>query len=413
MLVRLYDKHGLRDIALEGYLKESPKIDPAWYRNAAPGSSPIILAGAAVRLLREGEISAAEFMGLVFEDVKIHPAEDEASYRAAFRNGALDAMMKLAGRIGPDTARAVDERIQAAINGKSFSTKQQLEFAEEMERQRAKLNIDLAPAELEDWSSWLNFWKARARADSTMVEATTSIAGTPRIAAMIIGSAHTPEVLRLLSVAERPHAVLTPGVIKDRDKRGDLEDNYTRKTEKKSVFSSGYFAAQINQIGGIKPEPATAKPETWIAAKAAVYRTIDVIASAALGDGGKGGGTTPPFGLDQNGFQSPYARPVLAKASIVDGDDDSKRAVVFPIILNPDAPSNRRTIWVKAVLNQGHENGIGAIEEMLKQAFSELQANPKDSNQTEDLRGRIQISPGTFAGFAGSEAAARALRINS
>ena len=246
-----------------------------------------------------------------------------------------------------------------------------------------------------------------------MVDAATGIVGTTGTVAMFIGSAHTVEVLKLLSAAGRPHVVFTPSVIKDRDKRGDLEGNYTRKSEKKSVFSSGYFASQINQIGGIKPEPAIAKPEPWIAAKAAVYRTVDVIATAALGAGGKGGGTPPPFGLDQNSFQSPFARPVLAKASIVDGDDDSKREVVFLIILNPEAPANRRTIWVKAALNQGHESGIVAIEQMLKQAFTDLQANPKDSNQTEDVSGRIEISPGTFAGFAGSETAARALKINS
>jgi hypothetical protein len=55
----------------------------------------------AVRLLKEGEISAPEFTMLVYADVNLIPAEISSQYKVKMSDGAFDAAVELAQRISP------------------------------------------------------------------------------------------------------------------------------------------------------------------------------------------------------------------------------------------------------------------------------------------------------------------------
>ena len=89
-MVRLYSKYGLRDIALEGYLKDDTKIDTDWYYKAARKDTRARIE-VAVRLLEEGEISSAEFLKLAYEDVSLHPIEISKEYNVELGEKAQTA----------------------------------------------------------------------------------------------------------------------------------------------------------------------------------------------------------------------------------------------------------------------------------------------------------------------------------
>lgn len=72
---RLHLKGALKDIALEGYLDSFRKIDTDWYRRAGAGSSDSVIK-VAIQQLKDGEISGAEVMALVYHDIAIHSIEN-------------------------------------------------------------------------------------------------------------------------------------------------------------------------------------------------------------------------------------------------------------------------------------------------------------------------------------------------
>jgi len=80
-LTRLYERYGLKRLVLEGYLKEDPEIKTDWFISAAQGLSRAARTRVAVRLLREGEISSAEFAKLIYRELTLYPGETRDEYR--------------------------------------------------------------------------------------------------------------------------------------------------------------------------------------------------------------------------------------------------------------------------------------------------------------------------------------------
>ncbi len=88
--VRLHDKYGLQDIAVEAYLKTDEEINVDWFIKATKGDT-ISKVGTAIALLKEGEISAAEFMKLVYNDIRIHKTEKSEDYNVEIDDKATSA----------------------------------------------------------------------------------------------------------------------------------------------------------------------------------------------------------------------------------------------------------------------------------------------------------------------------------
>lgn len=274
-LVRLYSKHGLRDIALEGYLKDGTKIVTDWYYKAARKDTRARIE-VAVRLLEEGEINSAEFLKLAYEDVSLHPIEISEEYNVEIEENAQSApllcLLKIAQnsltqehlsevqRLGNETNKLEGERRQEklreylnyilsadpwvkktadTIRSKDFFTKVPLEkhvtIMEEIKRRAEVKSVNLKPDEVSALDKYIAFSRGRANANHTMVDATLNVAdrkGVP-IVAMIIGCAHTQKICELLKEEKRSYAVITPMTLKNADKRGDLDYEMFEKKYRK------------------------------------------------------------------------------------------------------------------------------------------------------------------------------------
>src|SRR5262249_38516117 len=77
MLYRLHRDHRMRHIALEGYVSGTA-VDAAWFHRI-PGP-PSVRQRVALQLLEDGEVSAAEFVALLFPDVALNAIEDPKLY---------------------------------------------------------------------------------------------------------------------------------------------------------------------------------------------------------------------------------------------------------------------------------------------------------------------------------------------
>ena len=268
VFVRLYSKDGLRDIALEGYLKERPRIDARWFTNRWKGQSPLANARVAVRLLKEGEISGAEFAKLTFPDLTLHPVERLADHDVQLPNAAFDGLNALAGKLG--RVAEVNTMLDQAEKGVPFAVSDQLARAEDMESQRTARRISLDATQLRNWNQWVGFWRGRAQANETMFGETLSAltASGASLIVMNIGRAHTADTVALFNKKGRPFAVLTPLAVKNNDKRGDLQSGYQRKDQRKSVQNAGALMSAVNAMFPTvkKPEPVI-EPIPWFGAE--------------------------------------------------------------------------------------------------------------------------------------------------
>jgi len=83
MLNRLYADYGLRHIGLEGLAESEGPLDCSWAHRPPPyrpGRPITPREDVIVQTLQDGEISAAEMMGLIYEDVVVDGVDDAALY---------------------------------------------------------------------------------------------------------------------------------------------------------------------------------------------------------------------------------------------------------------------------------------------------------------------------------------------
>jgi hypothetical protein len=88
MLNRLYHQYGLRDMALEGALVEEDNLDPDWYHASLDGE---VTREVALKLLEQGDLTAAEFALIVFPDFSVHRIEHESEYEVGITGDAAFA----------------------------------------------------------------------------------------------------------------------------------------------------------------------------------------------------------------------------------------------------------------------------------------------------------------------------------
>lgn len=414
-LVRLHDKNGLRDIALEGYLKERPKINTDWFTKAWPGQEVIDRARVAVRLLKEGEISAAEFMKLVYEDVTLHAIEKESEYDVAFTDGAMDAFFTYLTKINTNRARDIANMYNDVSAIKSTTGEQHLEIAEEIEKLAVQKSIKLTPQQRKDWESWLAFWRGRIGGSKTMFDATSEIANHQAgpLIAMNVGAFHTDGICKMLGKSDRSFAVIKPLAMKNEEEQGDLKEGFDRKYKRLSVFSEGFLANRLQSIK--KPEPVLDQP--WFKAKTGMYQYTDRIVNRLLPPSSGGAAPPsgpppgqPPFGFSDDDFRKEgvplYIDP--RKIEIIPDALDSKRkAVLIPVLINPNNPARRTMIWIKAARGEGSEQGLEMVEALLKNALSEVKSEEQAPTRTEDAAGRIQMSTTTVAAVGSDKEAVR------
>jgi hypothetical protein len=442
VLTRLYRRFGLRDIALEGYLKDGQILDAGWYTDRS-FVTPLDRARVAVRLLKEGEISAPEFMRLSFTDVNLIPAEISSEYKVTMRKGAISVMAELARKArGGNGGGVLNNTKDSGAN--SISAEIQVRYAEDLERRRISSNITLSRSALDDWESYLSFWRCRAAANRTIMDAALSAPNSKYMwpVGINVGAAHTEGLGDLLSVSGRPHAVITPAALRNNDFRGDINRNYSFKEKQQSVQQDGLFMSAIDrslrlhrrhntpQTGSqrftnvaytlySRPNSKSSEPqpvinESWFQAKATVYQFADALALHVLGAGSNSIGGEPPFGFSQSEFSGNLVRVDLMKVTIISNGVD--KAVLFPVTLNPGDSKHAKTFWMKAIIYRQLTPDVddGAItESMLKQALEQVRSEQDAPAKAEDLTGAISVSPNVKAVFTRTKEQAMAKLLRS
>jgi hypothetical protein len=458
-LVRLHERYGLKNIALEGYLKERPEIKTDWFTDAARGLSPTDKNRIAVRLLQEGEISCAEFIKLVYDDISLHPIETIPEYQVNINDEASIAPMLYLLKIAlqsfppeqmPKLEQLIDEFNRAEQGGDedeiekkrkelydfilstndwvqakvkvlqdpdailAMSAEQHLTLVKEIVDRATTLSVELEPDEKSAMERYLAFWNGRIAASKTMVIAAGGIADRSdvSIVAMVVGAGHTEGMSTLLKNAGQTFAVVTPLSLKNHEEKGDLTGAMLdRKYERLPVFSRGFTETLLKAF----PSPSKKKPEPvlqegWLQGKVELYTYIEKITGSILGPPAPPGGGKPPYGFSDDAFKGRWIFIDPKRISIEPDTPDGKgRTVIFPVILNYNDPAKRTEVWVKAgrTISSVTADERESVESMLMRALQEVQAEQQASDKVEDEKGRVQITLNTVAAIATNQEEAR------
>ncbi len=466
-LVRLHERYGLRHIALEGYLKEEPEIKIGWFTNAAQGLSSTARNRVVVRLLKEGEISCAEFMILVYDDIFLHPIETISEYEVEWDEEAGSAPILYLLGIAQQSLReqhipklmqfqkdieelqlnteankeAIEEKLKEMFDYiwsadpwiqdkskflqdkdaiRSMSGEQYIALIEEIVNRAKILSVELEPEQKNAMERFLAFWRGRIKASKTMILSAEKIADQANVSvvAMVTGAAHTKGMCATLKDSKRPFSVVTPLSLKRGDEAGDLTlDMLERKYERLSIYSEGFTQTLFEAFP--KPhklkhkKPRTVLLEPWFQGKTELYLFTERIAGGVLGPPNPPGGGKPPYGFSDDDFKGKWVFVNPKRISIIPDTKDGKgRAVLFPVILNY---REAEEIWVKAGLGVAMVSGQEreSVESMLQKAFEEIQKEKEPSKKVEDETGRVQITLNTVAAYARTQQAAKKFTLGS
>lgn len=413
-LNRLHEKHHVNDVGLEGYLKDGPPIETSWAARIAHTQDPLARARVWSRLLREGEVSSAEFVKLIYDNVQVHPAETRQQYDVSLSPAASTGPFLYLPKLAPDdwtrqqTETYNDQAAMMAMRGE-----QHLAVAKEIERRAQEQKIQLSPASRRAWTEYVVFWEGRVGASQTMVAAASAAADGPGVAALpiIVGAFHTQEMADKFAANGRPLAVLTPAAIKAADRRGDLSEKaFNLKYARRSVFANGLGATLVAifppKTGDAAKKPRPVLNEPWLQAKSEIYMSTNRLVHLLAGSG-----TTPPpppndgppYGLSEEDFRGRWTAVGLTGLEIL--SDRQGRSVLFPVTVGDD--QRRKTIWIKAALQNGRSQGA-TIEEILRAELDEVQAEGETMRTSaEDELGRIRMGTDVIAVISTTREGAR------
>lgn len=284
-LARLHDKYGLRDIVLEGYLKDRSDINTDWFTKCVSKKTAEARARVAIQFLKNGEISAAEFMKLVYPDITLHKAETSDNYNVEPPSSfAVTDYLKAIAQVDSSWAIEKSKPYQSMEAFQNLSG-EKLNLAKEIKNYAEDKSISVSPEAKQSMEVYLNFMERRLASNNTINDVITSVlaSGTPKVVAVIIGADHTHGMSQLLSNVNRSFAVLKPQYTPGREEQGDLSTAmYERKNKRLPVFSQGLSALILQEVSGAKkPEPVTA--EKWFEAEGETYGFGSSVAEAILG----------------------------------------------------------------------------------------------------------------------------------
>lgn len=388
VLVRLHDA-GFIDLVLEGYLKDDASgaalkpVSRDWFRKAAGALSPDVQRETAARLLKEGEISAAEFFFLAYDDTRLIPAETpkfrgreyrkkhsmevatafteiaQAVLREARANGRVDVKkfnplaIRAKSAIGKeargqavqalmDYVVALDPWLESAYGTLNTATSPLADLArlqEELIVQAKAWDVPVDTALLEDGAQ---FFHQRENANEPMVAST--VATKPLLVALNIGAAHTEGMVESLKAKGLGVILITPLSLED--DMGKLSSSqFEAKEELRSVFDVGQIAQALTTLPAMKvttkkkPEPSIT--ESWAQAKGELYLFISQLTRSILGPPAPQGDGQPPFGFD-GAFRGRFLFIEPQEARYLASD----AAIIFPIRCIDDP--GKVFMWVKS-----------------------------------------------------------------
>ena len=393
VLVRLHAA-GLTDVVLEGYLKDDASgaarkpVSRDWFRKAAGSLPADIQRETAARMLKEGEISAAEFFFLADDDARLFPAEplgvrggdygekhsgavikaitgiSEAVLQEAATKGRIDVQKfnQLATRAQSATGdEAKKQAAQALMNyiatldpwlksaygtltdpdlaGKAAIT-DQARLHEELIVQAKKWGVAVDTTLLKEGAE---FFRQREKANEIMVASV--LASKSHMVCLNIGALHTGGIVELLKAKGWGVIVVTPLSLKD--KTGKLSNSqFDAKQRVSSVFDAGQIARALKTLPAVtvpaKKKPELTITEPWCQAKGEMYLFISRLTRNILGPPTPPGGGEPPFGFDNDAFRGGFFFIDPRRVRYLAGD----KAIMFPITRKDDP--GKVVMWVKS-----------------------------------------------------------------
>jgi len=428
MLNRLHDR-GLKVIALEG-VYENSELDAHWFHELSDND---IKAEVAVQLLKQGEISNAEFIALCYPDVKVVGIDDRNEYEPSVTDeSANSALLYLVGiakeqlsELSSEEIKKANELIEAEeydefinfiiesnpwtkdrfekLYGEEqlkYSIEDKLSALNEIEDKADGLNVDIGEDIEEDFENLKAFYIAASRRSETFVENTIEICtDSPDFPVpMIIGAAHTSKVTDLLKEKGATYSVVSANSFADEGDRTHIStEQLMRKNNNLSVDRKGMLGSFLD--GRLDKHELYKKPPSILDQKFARSKyelmalTLMIVKDARIS--GRSG-PFPSEELKEELDELDLAKVDINSIKIEDGD------VIFSCEAS-DSNDNRKEIYVRAHISP--LSGM-TIEEMLKQARADVEENGMDqqvSEENEENQGKpelMEISIGTLAMFS-------------
>jgi len=291
MLNRLYTEYDLRHIGLEGHSAGVGPLGLDWAH-----SEPYYQAGepitgredVLVQLLQDGEISSAEFLGLVYHDVVVHGIddpnlygletppeafyspndylfyiawavmsdEDYSAFMALYDEEKYEEAFDYAMQTNEFTAE-INERISDRVD--VLSLEGWLQVLDELAAQATEVGADIPPeteAGLAELGKYLEAGSQRSDAAVSYMLALASEYPEAPIA-MTVGAGHTERVVELLTEAGVSFAVIRAHSMEVESAAGLLSpEAYDRNLQGRAVAPDGTFSASLD--GRDKKPPPTA-----------------------------------------------------------------------------------------------------------------------------------------------------------
>lgn len=454
-LLRLGQACARNDIGLEGYTKQ----DKPFFRFGPP--NPAV----ALSMLRDGVISAAEFMYLGF-DAHVHPIEDgadrvdihdtheeapphiltkllEANIIGRIRKGEIskEDLLEAKGDVSRTLSLVNDPFLLSFKNklidneAKFSGSQEEIEMNEKLLRlaESAGAIAGIAETDLASMRMALTYLKKRQHASVTMansiIAAINGLRANDRFAS-IIGSAHTKNMVSLLSRSGRPLLVFTPQVtgsddelFADAEMAAKFDRNTSRQDAWGSILRSVLPAQSTNQQ--MKPPVSITSPS--VSTEFEFLDKMDQLTSLAFGNGGdKIPPTRPPipsaeFPEDHGLWKALLSKvpPDVLKGQFfkidrdqikMDRDERGFAALILPVQFGDESKNKSQLLWVKLAKSDialGIKSGLNVEQELVQTASgSRHPAPPPNDVKIEE------ISPGTSMALGIDEEKVKKTKLN-
>jgi hypothetical protein len=363
MFTKMYYENNMRHIVLEAHLKSDPPINTQYFHgltkkwsDKSADNDLIAKASVATQLLKEGEIGAAEFLALVYQDIVIIPSENLEEYRVDLPGDAgeipLQYLLKMAieeeatfeESLVADFKKAekeydeikdsentnivekawikysnllkevrrdifeVDEwilekyeEIEKNKNFSSMSLNNMVKIAREIKAKAEEDGVNISSEEQKLIDAFIEFYSARDQASYTMLSTAIDVAeGQNGVIGMVVGAGHTIDIVEEFKNQDQTFVAIRPNSVKSKPWLWNdyYKEAYNRKEEGLSLFSEGINKTFVDEFGTAnekKPKPVLMQP--WFQAKSEIYLALYKAVEIMLPPNGRGpGGPSGPGG---------------------------------------------------------------------------------------------------------------------
>jgi hypothetical protein len=400
-LVRLHNRYNVHAVGLEGFIK------PGTFSRVQPVDRERALAS-----IGAGDISSAEFLYLAYADVAVYavenagewltqpPSVDTAvakilnaialkSFTDKLASGGISADDKAEFNRLVTTKDAsglrkflfskdsfVASDVKQLSSSTPMSNDDEIKFFQELSNQARVAGADVASSSA-TLNAYISFLQKRRQASDTMSGTVVPIADKSPIA-MVIGSAHTSDVLRTFDAQKRPAVVFTctasfAGIAEKNYTQSQMDRKYARQ-----LPGDGFIDSSLREVfgGNVKPQPVVNTPS--YEAKSELYAKVDDLVrilfrkppsnSPATAPGSNGNGLPPPTDWSPMLTDSPEFRRLLLalpddrysgkyvvidKSNIEIVHEAAGDSLLMSVLVHNEDKTKQKRIWVRAGLSAG------------------------------------------------------------